>query len=389
MNKFNLKVLLLLSCGHMVVDTYQGALPAILPFLKENLGLSYTVTGAILIVANIASSIVQPLFGFLSDRKEKAFLLPLGVFLAGAGFALVSTTQSYPLILVLVAVSGLGIAAYHPEGFKTARHFTGDRMATGMSVFSVGGNCGMALGPILALSIVHYRGFSSLPWMIVLSLTFTAVIVVFRKLVAIPQTEAPVIRKDNGKRPRGTRRAFLTLVCVVIMRTWTQLGLMTYIPFYYINILKGDPVFAGRMVSLLLVGGAIGTLTGAPLADRWGHRFWLRFSMLGSGLLFPLLFIAKGTMLLIVVTVLGTILISTFSVTVVMGQNLLPGSLGVASGLLVGFAIGAGGIGVTLLGVIADHFGVYAALQGIGVLPFAGFILSLMLRYPVKAPSSD
>ena len=86
MNKFNLKVLLLLSCGHMVVDTYQGALPAILPFLKENLGLSYTVTGAILIVANIASSIVQPLFGFLSDRKEKAFLLPLGVFLAGAGF---------------------------------------------------------------------------------------------------------------------------------------------------------------------------------------------------------------------------------------------------------------------------------------------------------------
>ena len=386
MNKFNLKVLLLLSCGHMVVDTYQGALPAILPFLKENLGLSYTVTGAILIVANIASSIVQPLFGFLSDRKEKAFLLPLGVFLAGAGFALVSTTQSYPLILVLVAVSGLGIAAYHPEGFKTARFFTGDRMATGMSVFSVGGNCGMALGPILALSIVHYRGFSSLPWMIVLSLTFTVVIIAFRKLVAIPQTEAPVTRKDNGKRPRGTRRAFLTLVGVVIMRTWTQLGLMTYIPFYYINILKGDPVFAGRMVSLLLVGGAIGTLTGAPLADRWGHRFWLRFSMLGSGLLFPLLFIAKGTMLLIVITVLGTILISTFSVTVVMGQNLLPGSLGVASGLLVGFAIGAGGIGVTLLGVIADHFGVYVALQCIGVLPFAGFILSLMLRYPVKAP---
>ena len=111
--------------------------------------------------------------------------------------------------------------------------------------------------------------------------------------------------------------------------------------------------------------------------------------MLGSGLLFPLLFIAKGTMLLIVITVLGTILISTFSVTVVMGQNLLPGSLGVASGLLVGFAIGAGGIGVTLLGVIADHFGVYVALQCIGFLPLAGFILSLMLRYPVKAPSSD
>jgi MFS transporter, FSR family, fosmidomycin resistance protein len=369
-----------------VVDTYQGALPAILPFFKENLGLSYTVTGTILIVANIASSIVQPLFGFLSDRKEKAFLLPLGGFLAGAGFSLLSITESYALILGLVAVSGLGIAAYHPEGFKTARFFTGERMATGMSVFSVGGNTGMALGPILALSIVHYQGFSSLPWMIVPSLAFTAVIIVLRNLVAIPQTEAPVTRGANDRRPKGTRRAFFTLICVVIMRTWTQLGLMTYIPFYYINILKGDPVFAGRMVSLLLVGGAFGTLAGAPLADKWGHRFWLRFSMLGSGLLFPLLFIAEGTMLFVVVTLLGTILISTFSVTVVMGQNLLPGSLGVASGLLVGFAIGAGGIGVTLLGVIADHFGVYVALKCIGILPMAGFFLSLMLRYPLRPP---
>jgi len=110
MGEFNLKVLLLLSCGHMVVDTYQGALPVILPFIKENLGLSYTVTGAILIVSNLASSIVQPLFGFLSDKKEKAFLLPAGVFLAGVGFALVPVTRSYLLILLLVGVSGLGVA---------------------------------------------------------------------------------------------------------------------------------------------------------------------------------------------------------------------------------------------------------------------------------------
>jgi hypothetical protein len=123
---FNLRVLLLLSCGHMVIDIYQGALPAILPFLKEHLGLSYTVAGTILIVSNITSSIIQPVFGFLSDRKQKAFLLPLGAFLAGTGFALVPVAQSYPLILLLVAVSGLGIAAYHPEGFKTARRADGD-----------------------------------------------------------------------------------------------------------------------------------------------------------------------------------------------------------------------------------------------------------------------
>jgi FSR family fosmidomycin resistance protein-like MFS transporter len=384
MTKFDLKVLLLLSCGHMVVDTYQGALPAVLPFIKENLGLSYTVTGIILIVSNITSSVVQPLFGFLSDKKEKAFLLPLGAFLSGAGFSLLAMTQSYLLILLLVAISGMGIASYHPEGFKTARFFTGERMATGMSVFSVGGNAGMALGPILSLSIVNYFGFSSLPWIVLPSLAFTVMIIALRKTVAIPRAAVSAGAKTVPRTLRGAHRALFVIICVIIMRTWTQMGLMTYIPFYYINYLKGDPVFAGRIVSMFLLGGVFGTLAGSPLADRWGHRFWLRFSMLGSALLFPLIFVFQGFMLSVIVTVLGMILISTFSVTVVMGQNLMPGSLGVASGLLVGFAIGAGGIGVTLLGVIADHYGVPFALRCIGFLPLAGFLISLMLKYPVR-----
>jgi MFS transporter, FSR family, fosmidomycin resistance protein len=385
--KFNLGVLLLLSCGHMVVDMYQGALPVLLPFFKANLGLSYTISGTILIVANVASSVIQPLFGFLSDRKGKAYLLPVGAFLAGAGFSLLATTRSFPAILALAAVSGLGIAAYHPEGFKTARFFTGEKMAAGMSVFSVGGNTGMALGPILALSLVNYRGFSSLPWMIVPSLLFTVAIIVLRDRVALPKTAEAADQNTGLPRPKGTLRAFVIIISVIIMRTWTQIGLMTYIPFYYIDFLKGDPVFAGRMVSMFLIGGSIGTLAGSPLADRWGHRFWLRVSMLGSALLFPLIFFVQGVSLFVVVTLLGMILISTFSVTVVMGQNLLPGSLGVASGLLVGFAIGAGGIGVTLLGVIADHYGALVALKCIGALPLAGFLVSLALRYPLSTSS--
>ena len=160
-------------------------------------------------------------------------------------------------------------------------------------------------------------------------------------------------------------------------------GLMTYIPFYYINYLKGNPVFAGKLVSLFLIGGAVGTLAGSPLADRWGHRFWLRFSMLSSALLFPFMLWLQGSALFAIVILFGLILISTFSVTVVMGQNLFPHNLGVASGLLVGFAIGAGGIGVTLLGLIADHFGVPVAMKCMGVLPVAGFLLAMILRYPV------
>lgn len=384
MGKFNLGALLLLSSGHMVVDTYQGALPAVLPFIKENLGLSYTVTGIIMIVANFASSIVQPLFGLLSDKKEKAFLLPLGAFLAGAGFCFISLTQNYFLILFLVTISGLGVAAYHPEGFKTARFFTGDRTATGMSVFAVGGNTGMALGPILSLSIINYLGFSSLPLMIVPSLLIVATILLRRKSIAIPESSKAKKTGSGVKISKEAYRAIITLICTIIMRTWTHVGIITYIPFYYINHLKGDPVFAGKAVSLFLLGGAIGTLTGAPLADRWGHKQWLRLSLFVSAALFPLIFFTDGYMLLIVMTVLGIILISSFSITVVMGQNILPGNLGIVSGLIVGFAIGAGGIGVTLLGVIADHYGAYFALKSIGILPVIALLFSFALKYPLS-----
>ena len=322
--KFNLKVLLLLSSGHMVVDTFQGALPAVLPFLKDNLNLSYTMTGVILIVANITSSIIQPIFGLLSDKKEKAFLLPLGAFLAGAGFCLLPLAEKYSLVLLLVAVSGMGIACYHPEGFKTARFFTGVRMATGMSVFSVGGNAGIALGPILALSIIHYRGFSSLTWMALLPLIFVAAIIVLRHTVAVPKSGTGSASKEKAGTPKAAHMALFIIICAVIMRTWIMFGLMTYIPFYYINYLKGDPIFAGKLVSLFLIGGAVGTLAGSPLADRWGHRFWLRFSMLSCALLFPFMLWLQGFALFACVTLFGLILISTFSVTVIMGQNLFP-----------------------------------------------------------------
>jgi FSR family fosmidomycin resistance protein-like MFS transporter len=156
---------------------------------------------------------------------------------------------------------------------------------------------------------------------------------------------------------------------------------LTYIPFYFIDYLKGDALQAGFLVSTFLAGGAIGTLAGAPLADRWGHKRYLVLSMLLSSLLMPLFFVTKGFLLFVVLGLLGMILISTFSVTIVMAQHLIPQGLGVASGLMAGFAIGTGGICVTLLGVIADHFGVPAALQSIMALPVIGFMLTLCLRY--------
>jgi FSR family fosmidomycin resistance protein-like MFS transporter len=383
---FNLKILLILSLGHLVTDIYQGALPAILPFLKAKLSLSYTMAGVIMMASNITSSVIQPLFGYVSDKKEKAFLLPLGSLFAGIGLSFLSVADSYLFVLFLVIISGLGVASYHPEGYKTARFFTGDKMATGMSVFSVGGNLGFALGPIISLSIITYLGFSFLPLMVIFPLIFISLLFYSWNSLA-REKPAPVAKAKNPEITRkGAYVSLFLIIGTVIMRSWTQMGLMTYIPFYYIDYLKGEPLHAGKLVSVLLLGGVAGTIVGSIVADRIGHKRYLIVSMALATLLFPLIFVAKGVMLFITLGVFGMVLISTFTVTIVMAQQLLPSNLGIASGLMVGFAIGTGGLGVTILGVIADRFGVPNALKSIMVLPLAGLLLSLAIKYPGKEP---
>ncbi|HTZ18163.1 MAG TPA: MFS transporter [Dissulfurispiraceae bacterium] len=383
MGKFNLKVLLLLSLGHCMTDIYQSALPAALPFLKDKLGLTYTTAGIIMIVSNLASSVVQPIFGFYSDRKEKPYLLPVGCLCAGIGFSLLSFPSTYAMILALVLLSGFGVAAYHPEGFKTASYFTGEKAATGMSIFSVGGNFGFALGPMCALFVIKHFGFSSLPAMIVPSLVFISFITFFRKTITVCDRTAALKKSGPDRLIKGAYTSLFFVIASVIMRSWIQFGLLSYIPFYYIDYLKGDPIYAGKLISIFLLCGAAGTLGGARLGDRWGHKRLLIVSMALSSVILPLIFIVKGFPLFIVFGLLGFVLISSFAVTTVMSQKLLPHNIGMASGLTVGFAIGTGGIGVTILGAIADAYGVPAALEFITVLPVAGFLLSLFIKYPM------
>jgi MFS transporter, FSR family, fosmidomycin resistance protein len=168
----------------------------------------------------------------------------------------------------------------------------------------------------------------------------------------------------------------------VIMRSWTHFGLMAYIPFYYIDYEKGDPLYAGALVSTFLFGGAVGTLAGSPLADRWGYKRFLIISLAVTCALLPLILVTHGVMLFLTLGAVGMVLISTFTVTIAMAQNLLPNNLGIASGLMAGFAIGTGGIGVTLLGVIADHFGVPTALKSIALLPVTALLISCFIEFP-------
>ncbi|MBI5585579.1 MAG: MFS transporter [Deltaproteobacteria bacterium] len=377
----NVKILILLSLGHLVTDISQGALPALLPFLKEALGLSYTAAGLVLLVSNLTSSIIQPLFGLISDRQPKPLLIPLGILMAAVGISLSGLSPNYPTLLLLVIFCGLGVAAFHPEGFKTAHFFIGQRKASGMSLFAVGGNLGFALGPFTLVFLVTHFDLKGTLFYLLPGLLMVATVVWF---LSTFRYDHPLAGKKAALPDRGGRSSYslLTLlILIVTMRSWIQMGLVSYIPFYYINYLKGDPLLAGKMVTTFLVSGTIGTLIGAPLADRWGHKRFLTLTMaVATPLLLLFLFLnMEGWGVFPVLALTGFVLIATFSVTVVMAQDLLPGRLGVASGLMVGFAIGTGGLGVTLLGTVADTWGVPAALHLLAYMPIVGLILCFFL----------
>lgn len=384
--EMNKKALAILSAGHLITDINQGALPALLPFFKEALNLSYTTSGVILLSSNLTSSIIQPAFGHLSDRRPIGWFLPLSPFIACLGLSLTGFLSSYSLLILCVMLTGFGVASFHPEGFKTAYFFTGDKKATGMSIFAVGGSFGMAVGPILALTLVTSFGLKGILGLIMPGILIAIVLLFNLPMLFTPVKLAHKEAKKEVKRPlsKNQKKAFFLLISIATVRSWAQLGLVAYIPFYYINYLKGNPIYAGKLVSTFLMAGAFGTLIGAPLADRWGHRKFLLTTLILSFPLLLLFYNSSGPTAFVLLGIAGMVFNSTFALTTVMAQILLPQYLGMASGMMVGFTISAGGVGVTLLGTIADIWGVPMAIKAIFAMPLIAFVLALLLKYPLK-----
>ena len=383
--KPNKKALAILSAAHLVADINQGALPALLPFFKEAMSLSYTMAGTILLAANLTSSIIQPAFGHLSDRRPIGWFLPLAPFVACLGLALTGLVSNYSLLLVCVIVTGIGIASFHPEGFKTAYFFTGDKKATGMSFFAVGGNFGIAIGPILALTLVTSYGPKGTLSFILPGIVMAVILFFSMSTLNAPAQAAHREAKKEVKAPlsRNQLTSFSLLVTVATIRAWISAGLVAFIPFYYINYLKGNPLYAGKLVTTFLMAGVLGALLGAPLADRWGHKKFLLITLIVSFPLLLLFYYSSGLMAFMFLGMAGMVLISSFALTTVMGQALLPQYLGMASGMMVGFTISAGGVGVTLLGAIADTWGVPMAIKAVFVLPLIAAALTLLVKYPL------
>src|SRR5262245_23810565 len=378
-SKPNYRLLSLLALGHLVIDTNQGSLPALLPHIKRALGLTFTATGIIVLMSNVASSLIQPLFGFLADKTARRWLLPLSVLVSAVGIGLSGVAPSYAAVLLLVMLSGFGVAAYHPEGYRTATQVAGDRKATGVSIFSTGGNIGIAVGPPLITALVTVYGTPGSLGMVVPGLLMAGLL-----MAVLPGLSRPLPARTEGRAgaPQTMVGAMTLLVLVISIRSWTQLGFTTFMPFYYLEVLKGDPRMVGTLLAVFLGAGAVGTLIAGPIADRVGHR---RFMVIVFFLAAPLavaFLLVSGLWTFVLLAVLGLVLVSTFTTAVVLGQAYMPRNLGMASGLVVGFAIGAGGVGATALGWVADRWGLSSALWISALMPIVGCAVSLTLPEP-------
>jgi MFS transporter, FSR family, fosmidomycin resistance protein len=368
-----------LSCGHAAADLCQGSVPALLPFFVLQRHWSYAAAGVLLLAMTIGSSIIQPLFGAAADRLEMRWLMPGGVLLAGAGIALAGVVNSYALTVLVVAISGVGVAAFHPEGARFANHASGSRRGTGMSFFSVGGNVGFALGPILATPLVLVFGLSG-----TLALVVLPALAALMLLRAMPRMQA--MATSSGERrtmsapaAKDDWNAFGRLGGVVAMRSGVYFGLQSFVPLWFVHHLGSTEAAGNSALTAMLVAGAIGTLVGGRLVDRIGRRAVLLGSM-ATQLPLLLIFVVSGSVLAgVLLAAVGFVTIMSFSVTVIMGQEYLPRRLGLASGVTLGAAIGLGGVAAALLGVLADAAGLSAVMWTIAVLPVPGLLLAFTL----------
>jgi len=370
----------LLSAGHFGVDLSQGAVPAMLPFFVRERHLSYTAAAGLVLAQTISSSVLQPLFGELTDRRPASWLMPAGVAVAGAGLIAAALLPTYGLIWLAIAVSGIGVAAYHPEGARYTNYASGDQRATGMSFFSVGGNAGFAAAPVLAtptLLVLGLRGgwvIGALPLLVAVALA-----------VQLPRFAAHGAAATSSVGAAATDRVsrwgpFARLTGVLLARSVLFYGLNTFIPLYWIGVLHQSPAGGGAALATLLVAGAGGTLLGGRLADRFRRRTVVIVAVALTAPLLLLLLVAQGALVANVVLVpLALAMYAPSSILVVLGQEYLPARVGTASGVTLGLAVSVGGLVAPAVGFIADRTDLHTAMLLLIAVPVLATALAVSL----------
>ena len=369
-------VLLAASACHMINDTLQAILQSIYPLLRDTYSLSFTQVGIITLVFQVVASVLQPLIGSLTDRRPMPYLLPLAPALTLTGFVLLATAPSYGMVLVAAALIGTGSSVFHPDASRVARLASGGRYGMAQSVFQVGGNIGTAIGPLLAAAIVVPRGQMSLLWFCALAMV--AIFLLYGVGNWHSSHLATTARKAVSKVSPFTQRQIAVALTILLLLMFSKFVYMasmhSFYTFYLIDQFGVSNAEAQIYLFVLLGAVAVGTYGGGPIGDRIGRKAVIWFSILGT-LPFSLALPYANLFWTVALTIpIGLILSSAFSAMVVYAQELMPGRVGMISGLFFGIAFGMGGLGAAILGVVADHSGIDRVFQICAFLPAIGLL---------------
>ena len=380
-------IIFAIAACHMMNDMMQSLLPAIYPSLKDRLALSFTQIGFITLAFQCTASLLQPLVGWIGDKRTLPFLLPAGASFTGIGLLLLANANSYPMLLIAASMVGIGSSTFHPESSRVARMAAGARAGLSQAMFQVGGNTGSALGPLLAsIVIVGREGQSELVWFALLSVA-SIVILTF---VARWHSSHGLARSRHARPSHFAHlsraqviRAFAVLLTLIFSKFFYLTAFTSYYTFYLIAHFHLSVRAAQIDLFYFLAAAAFGTFAGGPLGDRFGRRYVIWFSILGAAPFALILPYVDHTWTVILATLISMVLASAFSAIVVYGQELAPGKVGMVSGMFFGFAFGMAGIGAAALGALADYVGIVDVYRICAFLPLIGLV-TVLLPKPAK-----
>lgn len=368
-----------MAAGHLFCDMNSGILPALLPYLIFAYDFTYTAAAALIFAANIVSSVSQPFIGIYSDIISKKWMVPLGLILGSSGLAVIGFLDNYWAIFAAIMVSGLGTALFHPEAAKTVTLNAGKNKASDMSIFSLGGTLGFALGPIVATVMLMLWDLQGLIILIIPSLIMSLII---WKVTSEPAGQkTPVSSAATGQvLPQDQWKPFSLLSVVLITRSIVFISLNTFIPLFWITIILQSNESGNTLLSIFLISTSAGTLFGGRIADSLGYLNVIRYSFIG---VVPVLFILSVTesfaLSALMIIAAGFLIFMPYSSLVVLGQQYLPNRVGLASGVTLGLSVSAGGVFAPVLGKIADMYGVSAVMTVIFSVAVIALIFTLML----------
>ena len=373
-----ISALLLLSIGHFFIDLYSSGLGAFQPVLVNKLSLTLKQAGLLGGIFIFFSSVTQPFYGYLSDRLHTRVFTVLSPAIAGIFVCSLVLAPTYWLVLPLVMLGGTGVSAFHPQASASAAAAAGSKKAQWMAAFITSGTLGLALGPTLFSAIMSRYGFERVIWACLPGVLVTALL--FRALPKAPAPATTLGRAIDWEPLRAVWKPMTVHYFLVFMRSVVQVTFAALLPLYLHRERGYSVTEANYILSLYLTSGALGGFIGGHLADRFGGRAIIRFSMIGSVPFIALFFATTGPLSLLGLALGGLILLFTIPVNVVMAQALAPSQAGTVSALMMGFSWGmAGLIFVPLTGWLSDTYSLHTALSALTIFPLIGFVLSLRL----------